>query len=137
VAWGEELLAELVEVLIRPEAQNGFGWSLPAAEAVAGYVRAAFPDGNPAPELIADQKEAARALVRDPEDDHVVALALSASADHIITANTRDFRAPQLLRHGITLTTPDRFLLGLQHGPIRSGGQDTRPGGSSGLTPLR
>lgn len=113
VAWGEELLSELLEVLTRPQAQNGFGWSLAAAEAVAGYVRAAFPDGNPGTALVADSLEVARTLVRDPEDDHVVALALAAAADCIITADKRGFMPTELLVSGITLITPDRFLLDL------------------------
>jgi len=113
VAWSDELVSELIEVLTRPKAQQGFAWDPRAAEAVAGYVRTNFPMGEVASVVMATRLAAAEQLVRDPGDAHVVALALAASADCIVTANKKDFRVPELDRLGIAVVTPDRFLMDL------------------------
>ena len=113
VAWSDELLSELIDVLTRPEAQHGFAWDPRAAEAVARYVRTNFPTGEVTSVVIASRLAAAEQLVRDPGDAHVVALALAASADCVVTANKKDFRVPELDRLGIAVVTPDRFLMDL------------------------
>ena len=48
--------------------------------------------------------------VRDPQDAHVVAAALSGRADVIVTFNTKDFEADFLASQGLEVQHPDVFL---------------------------
>ena len=45
----------------------------------------------------------------DPGDRHVLAAAIHAEADYIVTFNTRDFPAPELESWGIEAPKPDEF----------------------------
>lgn len=49
----------------------------------------------------------------DPDDRHVVAVAIAGGASVIVTWNTRDFPDAELARHGLRQETPDQFVLGL------------------------
>ena len=49
----------------------------------------------------------------DPDDRHVLAAALAAGADTILTMNLRDFPASALAPHGVAAFHPDDFLCGL------------------------
>jgi len=49
----------------------------------------------------------------DPEDHHVVAAALHASASMIVTKNLHDFPEHALTPHGLTAIHPDAFLTDL------------------------
>ena len=51
----------------------------------------------------------------DPKDQHVLAVALHAKAEYIVTFNLRDFPPPILLLYGITALSPDDFALRLIH----------------------
>lgn len=53
------------------------------------------------------------AMANDPKDRHVVAAAVQAGAQVIVTSNIRDFPAAALAPHGIEAQTPDEFLLHL------------------------
>lgn len=46
----------------------------------------------------------------DPEDRHVLATAIRAGAEHIVTENLRDFPADALQQYGITAVSADDFL---------------------------
>lgn len=46
----------------------------------------------------------------DPDDRHVVAAAIKAGADVIVTYNVKDFPAASLALHGIEAQHPDEFL---------------------------
>jgi predicted nucleic acid-binding protein len=48
----------------------------------------------------------------DPNDRHVLAAAIRAGADHIITNNIRDFPSDALAGYGIEAKTPDDFIVG-------------------------
>ena len=54
-----------------------------------------------------------RLWLPDPNDVHVLAAAISGSADVIITLNKKDFPAQILAEEGLSLTDPDAFLRGL------------------------
>lgn len=49
----------------------------------------------------------------DPDDRHVLAAAIRAGAQTIVTINVRDFPAPRLAPLGIEAQHPDEFILGL------------------------
>jgi predicted nucleic acid-binding protein len=51
----------------------------------------------------------------DPDDRHVLAAAIHAKADVIVTANLRDFPAAALDPHGIVALHPDQFVHDLIH----------------------
>jgi len=69
-------------------------------------LRADWPDG----ELAATPGLEARLWLPDPNDIHVLALAVSGSADAIITLNAKDFPRGELAGQGLERIDPDRFL---------------------------
>lgn len=50
-----------------------------------------------------------RPLLRDPSDEMVAELAITAGVDHVVTHNVRDF-GPLAERFGVAVTTPGAFL---------------------------
>lgn len=76
------------------------------ARAEIAALRAAWPGAEvaPAPDL-----EAGLSLP-DPDDDHVLAAAITGGADAILTRNRADFPARTLGRYGILLREPDGLL---------------------------
>ncbi|MDG2406563.1 MAG: PIN domain-containing protein [Paracoccaceae bacterium] len=56
---------------------------------------------------------ASRLWLPDPDDIHVLAAAITSSADLIITLNTSDFPRNILSEEDLTLSDPDSFLCGL------------------------
>lgn len=53
----------------------------------------------------------------DPDDRHVLAAAMTAGADLVVTANLADF-PPAAMPAGITVMTPDAFVLSLISGDL-------------------
>ncbi|MEX1171815.1 MAG: PIN domain-containing protein [Chloroflexota bacterium] len=49
----------------------------------------------------------------DPDDRHVLAAAIHAGVDTIVTMNLKDFPATALAPHGVSATDPDSFILEL------------------------
>jgi predicted nucleic acid-binding protein len=80
------------------------------AEAEALLLRAAFPKA-----VIREQPNIeARLLLPDPDDVHVLAVAVASGADAIVTFNAQDFPGHVLAEEGITRRDPDGFLWELQ-----------------------
>jgi predicted nucleic acid-binding protein len=76
------------------------------AEGEAALVRAAFPRA-----IIREHPEVeARLLLPDPNDVHVLAVAIAGHADAIVTFNAQDFPGHVLAAEGITRRDPDGFL---------------------------
>jgi hypothetical protein len=49
----------------------------------------------------------------DPNDRHVLAIAIQANADLIVTNNLKDFPTRILERYGVDVVAPDAFVLSL------------------------
>ncbi len=99
--------ARLLEEWARAAARHS-----PAQEAQArgeiALLRAAWPNAElpPAPGL------EARLWLPDSGDLHVLATAISGSAEGIVTVNARDFPRHLLADEGLSRNDPDGFLLG-------------------------
>lgn len=82
------------------------------AEGEAALLRAAFPRA-----LTRERGDIeARLLLPDPNDVHVLATAISSSADAIVTFNASDFPGHVLAEEGIARRDPDGFLWQLHSG---------------------
>lgn len=80
------------------------------AEGEAALLRAAFPRA-----VIGERPDIeARLLLPDPNDLHVLAIAVASGADAIITFNAADFPGHVLAEEGISRRDPDGFLWELQ-----------------------
>ena len=79
------------------------------AEGEAVMVRANFPKG-----LVKEMPGIeARLLLPDPNDVHVLAVAIGGHADCIVTVNAQDFPRHLLAEEGISRQDPDAFLCDL------------------------
>ena len=80
------------------------------AEGEAALTRATFPRA-----IIRDQPQIeARLLLPDPNDLHVLAVAIAGHADAIVTFNAQDFPGHVLAAEGIARRDPDGFLWEIQ-----------------------
>lgn len=79
------------------------------AEGEIAVARAGFPQA----EIAAAPGQEARLWLPDENDVHVLATAVAASADLIITWNAQDFPRGVLAEEGLRREDPDRFLLDL------------------------
>jgi predicted nucleic acid-binding protein len=108
IAWSDQILSEGRRGLESPK----FGHS---PEQVGRRIRAmlsAFPESlcTVPPGLI----EGILGLP-DQDDRHVVALAIHAGANTIVTNNVRDFPAEALLPHNLSALSADQFLVHQYH----------------------
>lgn len=98
--------ARLLEEWARAAARRG---DEALARGEIARLRARFP-GAEAPAQPGLER---RMWLPDPADVHVLAVAVGASADVIITVNARDFPRNVLAEEGVSRADPDSFLLGL------------------------
>lgn len=99
--WSDRILTEWV----RATAKLGEVAAM-EAEAQAALARASFPAA-----MMRDQPQiAARLMLPDENDIHVLAVAIAAQADVLITFNAQDFPRPVLADEGIERLDPDQFL---------------------------
>lgn len=106
LVWSDVLLAEAERVLTARKL-------LPAAvaEQWVGYLREAFPQEHVdlgALEVGVDLGS----LTRDPDDEHVCALALAGRAELLLTFD-HGYRRAELEAFGVTVLDPDAYLAGL------------------------
>jgi len=97
--------ARILEEWARAAAKLG-----PVEEAVARGEIVMLRANWPRSEIDADQYLESRLYLPDPNDTHVLAAAISAEADAILTLNLRDFPRRLLDEHGLTAVHPDEFL---------------------------
>lgn len=91
--WRRSLLARRPELTASIDAQ------------IAAIARA-FPEGN----VEGGEALIASLALPDPDDRHVLATAIRAGAEHIVTENLKDFPDEALRPFGITAVTADDFL---------------------------
>jgi len=98
--WSRDILQELQRVLIRKA-------GLPAAKAQRRIDRmqAAFPTAQ-----VKGYESLIQAMVCDAKDRHVLAAAVKAGAQVIVTFNLRDFPPSSVAAFGLDVVTPDSFL---------------------------
>lgn len=103
VHYSETILAEVRRSLVRTgrvtEAQ---------AERLIAALRGAFPEA-----IVTGFERLIPAMSNHPKDRHVVAAAVVAGAQVIVTSNLADFPAVALEPFGIEAQSPDSFLLHL------------------------
>ncbi len=105
--WSERIFGEWMRAVVKlgPLA-------VAQAEAEAAAMRRQFPQA-----MVREQPGiAARLLLPDPDDVHVLAVAIGGHADAIVTFNAMDFPRHVLAAEGITRRDPDGFLWELQSG---------------------
>ena len=102
--WSPRILAEWAHTAQRRGPDAGT-----AAVAAITALRAAFPDA----ETLPDAATETLLDLPDPADAHVLAAALAARADLLVTQNLRDFPARALAPHGLRAQSPDDFLMTL------------------------
>lgn len=99
--WSDRILREWT----RAADKIGPGAML-QAEGEAVLARAAFPRAT----LREQPNIEARVSLPDPNDEHVLAVAIAGHADAIVTFNAQDFPRPVLAEFGIDRRDPDGFL---------------------------
>ena len=102
--WSPRILEEWARAAIKlgPEGEV-------QARAEIALLRAVFPQA----EVTVPDAMAARFWLPDANDVHVLAAAVVASADAIMTLNAKDFPKGVLAEEGLTRTDPDGYLLGV------------------------
>jgi predicted nucleic acid-binding protein len=104
IAWSKQILNEIRRGLADPK----FGYSAEQAERRIRAMRSAFPEAffEIPPGMIEGV-----AGIPDPDDRHVVALAIHAHANTIVTNNIVHFPEAALSPHHLTAQTADDFLV--------------------------
>jgi uncharacterized protein len=96
----EEIIAETAQRLLSPRLQERYAYAAADAHAFAAILRAAF--------LIVSDLPPLSGIVRDPNDDMILACAAAASASYVVT---RDLDLLTLGTYGETaIITPEAFL---------------------------
>jgi hypothetical protein len=103
-SWSPRILAEWAHAA-------GRGGPAAAAEAAAEIAR--LRAERPAAEVLPDPDVEAALDLPDRADAHVLAAALAAGADLILTRNLADFPARALEPHGLRAEAPDALLMRL------------------------
>ena len=99
--WSDRILREWT----RAADKIGPG-AMVQAEGEAVLARVAFPRAT----LREQPNIEARVSLPDPNDEHVLAVAIAGHADAIVTFNAQDFPRPVLAEFGIDRRDPDGFL---------------------------
>jgi len=101
VLWSAEILEELERNLA-----TKIGLSPVAARKRTDAMRTHFPDA-----LVEDYESFRDAMTCDPKDRHVLAAAVRANAEVLVTFNIKDFPATAVKPYDIDVVRPDDFLL--------------------------
>lgn len=98
--WSEQILAEMVRTLAERR-----GLRRSAIERTAALMRQYFPRAT-----VSGYEHRIRVMQNNPGDRHVLAAAVEARSNIIVTSNVRHFPAQICEPFGIEVVTPDEFL---------------------------
>lgn len=101
VLWTEEILAETSRNIV----EDTPGLTPEHLEKTFTAMRRAFPEA-----MVDDYEHLIDSMTNHPNDRHVLAAAVAADADVIVTLNTRHFPPAACDSHGISVQTPDDLL---------------------------
>ena len=104
--WSKEILNEVERTLQKPN----FGLSPAKAQYRIACMESAFPEA-----LVTGYESFVAKMENHEDDRHVLAAAIRAKADAILTSNSKDFPAHCLQPFGIEKLTPDRFPIDQWH----------------------
>jgi predicted nucleic acid-binding protein len=98
--WSAEVLAELRRNLVER------GIPVERVDRRLAHMTRSFPDA-----LVTGYESLVDGMTNDPKDRHVLAAAVRAGAEVLVTFNTRDFPEPALKPYDVAAVHPDEFLL--------------------------
>lgn len=98
--WSADILEELRRNLIEA------GIPEDRVDRRIAHMRRAFPDA-----LTTGYESLVEAMTNDPKDRHVLAAAVRANAEAVVTFNTRDFSEASTKAYDVIAIQPDDFLL--------------------------
>lgn len=101
--WSAAILAEVERNLVRARLTTAA-----QARGLVGVLHTAFPRA-----LVADYERLIPDMTNHPKDRHVLAAAVTAGAQIIVTFNLRDFPGEAVARYNIESAHPDTFLTDL------------------------
>lgn len=101
VLWTEEILTETSRSIV----EDTPGLSAQHLGKTFAAMRRAFPEA-----IVEDYEHLVGSMDNHPEDRHVLAAAVAAEADVIVTLNIRHFPSAACEPHGISIRTPDDLL---------------------------
>ena len=99
--WSDEIIAEVDHTLLK------FGLSRDQVDHLVSELTKNFPDAW----IEAGYKELVESMKNNEKDRHVVAAAVKAGCEVIVTYNLKHFGQEHLKPLGITARHPDNFLL--------------------------
>jgi predicted nucleic acid-binding protein len=100
--WSDEILAEALEALLRVPGRDDA-----AVRRRFDSMNGAFPDAR-----VTGYGEAEDTLeLPDPKDRHVLAAAIVGRAPILLTWNGKHFPQEKTVAHGVSVRTPDDFML--------------------------
>lgn len=98
--WSQKIIDEVIGNLVK-----GGTLSQEKAKNLERTIKIAFPEAMVEVPVALEQ-----AMTNDPKDRHVLAAAVTAEADIIVTNNLKDFRENDLAPWNIIAQSPDEFL---------------------------
>jgi len=98
--WSQKILDEAIDNLI-----GGGKLSQEKAKNLENQIKLAFPEA-----MVEVPVGLEEAMTNDPKDRHVLAAAVTAGSDIIVTNNLKDFRENDLAPWNIIAQSPDEFL---------------------------
>jgi len=98
--WSQKIIDEVIGNLVK-----GGTLSQEKAKNLERTIKIAFPEAMVEVPVALEQ-----AMTNDPKDRHVLAAAVTAGADIIVTNNLKDFRENELAPWNIIAQSPDEFL---------------------------
>ncbi len=101
VLWTDEILAETARNIV----EDTPGLTAAHLEKTFAAMRRAFPEA-----MVHGHEPLAKSMTNHPKDRHVLAAAVAARADVVVTANLRHFPPHACDPHGIRVESPDQFL---------------------------